>query len=177
MRSTLDLAKLPRLSLATLRQLWREHHGAASPPSQKRLLMRELAWKQQESISGGLDAPTQRLLKAAMARAHRESLRIERNAPVTAGLSRSRVIASASTRRAVEDLPAGSRLIREWRGRTHEVTVVTYKVNGKSRPAFRYRDKQYGSLTEVTQVITGLHWSGPRFFGLVSRTRRGRSSP
>jgi hypothetical protein len=138
--------------------------------------MRELAWKQQESISGGLDAPTQRLLKAAMARADRESLRNERNAPVSAGLSRSRVIATASPRRAFEDLPAGSRLIREWRGRTHEVTVVTHTVNGKPKPAFRYRDKEYASLTEVTQVITGLHWSGPRFFGLVRRARRGRSA-
>ena len=177
MKSALDLAKLPRLSLTQLRQVWREHHGHATPPGQKRLLTRELAWRYQESISGGLDAPTQRLLKAAMARADRESLRNERNTPKNAGWSRSRVIASASTRRAVEDLPAGSRLIRQWRGRTHEVTVVPHTVNGKTRPAFRYRDKEYASLTEVTQVITGLHWSGPRFFGLVSRARRGRSSP
>jgi hypothetical protein len=177
MRSTLDLAKLPRLSLDGLRQLWREHHGAASPPSQKRLLIRELAWKQQETINGGLDAPTQRLLKAAMARADRETSRAERSPPANAGRFPSRIIASASTRRTVEDLPVGSRLIREWRGRTHEVTVVTLTVNGKTRPAFRYRDKEYASLTEVTQVITGLHWSGPRFFGLVSRTRRGKPLP
>jgi Protein of unknown function (DUF2924) len=177
MKSALDLSKLPRLSLAQLREVWHEHHGNAKPPGQKRLLMRELAWHYQESISGGLDAPTHRLLKAAMARADRESLRNERNSSVTAGRSRSRVIATASPRRAVEDLPAGSRLIREWRGRTHEVTVVTHTVNGKPKPAFRYRDKEYASLTEVTQMITGLHWSGPRFFGLVSRARRGRSSP
>lgn len=176
MKSAFDLAKLPRLSLTQLRQVWRERHGNATPPGQKRLLMRELAWRYQESISGGLDTPTQRLLKAAMARADRESLRAARSAPANAGRTRSRVIASASTRRAVEDLPAGSRLIREWRGRTHEVRVVARAVNGKPRPAFRYRDKEYASLTEVTQVITGLHWSGPRFFGLVSRARRGRPS-
>lgn len=176
MKSALDLAKLPRLSLNQLRQVWREHQGNATPPGQKRLLMRELAWRYQESISRGLDAPTQRLLKAAMARADRESSRTERSTPLNTVRSRSRIIASASTRPAVEDLPAGSRLIREWRGRAHEVTVVAHAANGKPRPAFRYRDKEYASLTEVAQVITGLHWSGPRFFGLVSRARRGRSA-
>jgi hypothetical protein len=31
---------------------------------------------------------------------------------------------------------------------------------------FSYRDKRYRSLTQIAKLITGAHWSGPRFFGL-----------
>jgi hypothetical protein len=31
---------------------------------------------------------------------------------------------------------------------------------------FEYGGKTYRSLTKVARVITGAHWSGPRFFGL-----------
>jgi len=53
---------------------------------------------------------------------------------------------------------SGTKLLREWHGTIHEVIVQDAGVlfNGKS----------YRSLTEVAQLITGAHWSGPRFFGL-----------
>jgi len=53
---------------------------------------------------------------------------------------------------------SGTKLLREWHGTVHEVIVQDAGVlfNGKS----------YRSLTEVAQLITGAHWSGPRFFGL-----------
>ena len=54
----------------------------------------------------------------------------------------------------------GATLIRTWRGRKHEVTVLD---DGK---AFRYRDTEYASLSEIAREITGARWSGPRFFGL-----------
>ncbi len=50
------------------------------------------------------------------------------------------------------------RLVREWRGRTHTV-VVTEK-------GFEYSGKTYLSLSKIAEIITGAHWSGPRFFGL-----------
>ena len=52
----------------------------------------------------------------------------------------------------------GTRLIREWQGRTHEVTIMD---NG-----YLWQGKQYRSLTAIAQDITGTKWSGPRFFGL-----------
>ena len=58
-----------------------------------------------------------------------------------------------------------SRLIREWHGRTHTVTVT--------EDGFECAGTTYPSLTEVAKKITGAHWSGPRFFGLV---RAGTSS-
>ncbi|MDT7952526.1 MAG: DUF2924 domain-containing protein, partial [Acetobacteraceae bacterium] len=54
----------------------------------------------------------------------------------------------------------GTRLVREWGGEVHNVLVPE---NG-----FEYRDGRYRSLTELARLISGAHWSGPRFFGLAS---------
>jgi len=52
----------------------------------------------------------------------------------------------------------GTRLIREWQGRTHEVTIMD--------KGYIWQAKQYRSLTAIAHEITGTKWSGPRFFGL-----------
>jgi hypothetical protein len=59
-----------------------------------------------------------------------------------------------------KDLKAGVVLMREWQGVTHEVTVLD--------KGFLYRDKQHRSLTGIARLISGMHRSGPEFFGLRS---------
>ena len=49
--------------------------------------------------------------------------------------------------------------MREWHGRTHTVTVT--------EDGLEYAGTNYPSLTKIAKKITGAHWSGPRFFGLV----------
>jgi hypothetical protein len=53
---------------------------------------------------------------------------------------------------------AGTRLIREWQGRVHEVLVVgdRYAWNGEA----------YRSLSEIARLITGTRWNGWVFFGV-----------
>ena len=58
--------------------------------------------------------------------------------------------------------------MREWRGRTHVVTVT--------EDGFIYAGKSYPSLTSIAQEITGAHWSGPRFFEVVRRTAETRDN-
>ena len=58
-------------------------------------------------------------------------------------------------------LRPGTRLVREWRGRTHTVVAME---NG-----FEYAGKTFPSLTKIAHAITGAHWSGPRFFGLIRK--------
>ena len=53
---------------------------------------------------------------------------------------------------------AGTRLTREWQGEEHQVTVLT--------DGFEYRGQRYRSLSVIARTITGVRWSGPRFFGL-----------
>jgi hypothetical protein len=56
---------------------------------------------------------------------------------------------------------AGTRLIRQWHGEVHEVAVLDGGIS--------YRGQRYRSLSQVARAITGVHWSGPRFFGLTGR--------
>ncbi|QHE84876.1 DUF2924 domain-containing protein [Hydrogenophaga sp. BPS33] len=55
-------------------------------------------------------------------------------------------------------LSPGTRLLREWRGNTHEVRVVAH--------GFEYAGQSYKSLSRIARTITGTPWSGPAFFGL-----------
>jgi len=55
-------------------------------------------------------------------------------------------------------LVPGTRLLREWQGATHHVTVTA--------KGFEYAGAEYGSLTAIARRITGTAWSGPLFFGL-----------
>ncbi len=60
-------------------------------------------------------------------------------------------------------LSDGTRLIREWNGRTIEVLV--------REDTFEWEGRIYKSLSHIAREVTGAHWSGPRFFGMA--TRRG----
>ena len=62
-------------------------------------------------------------------------------------------------------LKAGTRLVREWNGRTIHVAVED--------DGFVYDGAKYPSLSHVARTITGTRWSGPRFFGLRQRSRAG----
>lgn len=68
---------------------------------------------------------------------------------------------SRSLRRAKHPAPlsVGTRLVREWAGKTHTVTVLP--------SGFEYAGKHYRSLSAVAHAITGTVWSGRVFFGLA----------
>ena len=62
-------------------------------------------------------------------------------------------------KRRVDDRPvAGTRLIREYQGVEHCVTVLA--------DGFEYQGRPYKSLSAVARAITGTRWNGPLFFGL-----------
>jgi hypothetical protein len=54
----------------------------------------------------------------------------------------------------------GTWLSRTWHGEVHQVIVL--------ESGFEYRGERFLSLSEIAKRITGAHWSGPRFFGLMS---------
>ena len=94
----------------------------------------------QELAYGGLSKATQRKLAVLS-----KELKLKGGVVVTPDLS----------------LRPGARLVREWRGRTHTVVVTE---NG-----FEYVGEVFPSLTKIAHAITGAHWSGPRFFGLIRK--------
>ena len=140
--------RLNVLGIPELREMWRQSGGRNSPPHLKCLVLRELAWRIQSEGLCGVDAETRRLLRVAVRRA-----RIGASVPRRHRKRRSRL------RQQVE-LPTGTKLVRTWRGRKHEVIVLD---DGNR---FEYRGESYESLTKIAEKITSAHWSGPRFFGI-----------
>ena len=58
------------------------------------------------------------------------------------------------------ELSPGTRLSRDWQGRTYTVDVLD--------KGYAYDGKLFTSLTPIAKAITGIHRSGPRFFGVSS---------
>ena len=133
-----------RTSLDTLRREWRRIYHCEPPRISRDLLLRGIAYRRQELMHGGLGKTTRRKLKT-LAKMFRTTGRVGPDP----GLA----------------LKPGARLVREWHGRTHTITV--------SEDGFEYAGTSYASLTKIAKKITGAHWSGPRFFGLA---RAGTSS-
>jgi hypothetical protein len=136
------IAGLPKLSHAELKALWREYFGVEPPAYRRGFLVRGLAHRIQELTYGGLKPAYQARLDAMIDGTGK---------PNGAGLSGRRA-------RQEVNLLEGTKLLREWRGVTHEVTVIE---GGYERQGKRYR-----SLSAVARAITGTQWSGPLFFGL-----------
>jgi hypothetical protein len=62
----------------------------------------------------------------------------------------------------------GTRLMREWQGRTYEVVVLD--------DGFSWQGTRCNSLSAIARKITGTAWSGPLFFGLKQARSAGRPS-
>jgi hypothetical protein len=134
------IALLNELTAQQLRDEWRRLHRDQPPRLSRDLLIRIIAYRMQELAYGGLSKATQRKLVVL-----RKELKLKGSVVVTPDLS----------------LRPGARLVRERRGRTHTVIVTE---NG-----FEYAGEVFPSLTKVAHAITGAHWSGPRFFGLIRK--------
>ena len=135
------LAALADLDAVGLRAEWRRLYRSHPPLHIRRdLLVLAIAWKLQERVHGGLTTAQKRKL-AGIA----EELR--RNGDLSAGPA--------------IRLKPGLRLVREWRGETHDVLVL--------EDGFEWNGKRRRSLSAIAREITGTHWSGPRFFGLKRR--------
>jgi hypothetical protein len=66
------------------------------------------------------------------------------------------------------ELKPGTRLVREWRGRTYEVLVLDDR--------FSWQNTHHRSLSALARKITGTAWSGPLFFGLKPNRAANRRS-
>ena len=107
------LARLPELDLGELRQQWRAlYKTEASPHLSRELLLRAVAYRMQELALGGLRPERQRQLRQ-FAEQLKES--------------------GAMRIRARPELQPGTRLLREWQGRTYEVLCSMTASCGRAR--------------------------------------------
>ncbi len=133
-----EIDRIRSLGLEELRRGWRRLYHGEPPRISRDLLVLALGYRLQEIAHGGLGKATRRKLQT-MAKALQTTGRVG----PTPSLS----------------LKPGARLVREWRGRTHTVTIT--------EDGFEYAGTNYPSLTKIAKKITAAHWSGPRFFGLL----------
>lgn len=145
-RHLLDFEQLKLLDIAALKGAWRAAFKSEPPrAAHKEFFVRFLAYAVQVRSNGGLRRSSLRALNE-----------FERAEKSTAE------VAAAETK-----LRAGTRLLREWGGSTHEVMIM--------ERGYAYRGRSYTSLSEIARYITGARWSGPRFFGLRSQSKRPAS--
>ena len=132
-----DITSLSDLDTPSLRQRWADLFDIEATSRVSRdLLIRAIAWRLQEEVCGGLSNSARRQLAR-----HAQEFR-----------SSGSISVSSSA-----DLKPGTKLIREWQGRVHEVVIV--------EDGYVWSGKRYRSLSQIARIITGTRWSGPRFFG------------
>ena len=141
------VADLSAVSTKALQQRWLALYGVGPPPGLGRaLLLRVVAYRIQEDTFGGLRATTRRFLNECCDGPH------ARGRPIT---------------RPPGAATPGTVLVRAWHGTSHRVTVLDQGCT--------WRGTRYRSLSAVARAITGVRWSGPRFFGLGQAEQERRN--
>ena len=138
---------LAPLSRKELELLWRHYYPRRLVPKTKALLIHDTSFFSQEKVIGATNHETQQLIKQAIIVAKKN------NSTENSNNSNKTVTLKKTPR-----LTNGSTLIRRWHGIEHK---VTFKDG-----AYMFQGESYKSLTKIAKLITGTHWSGPRFFGL-----------
>ena len=136
------LAALQAAPTATLKDQWRELFGKEPPPFSRSYITSRLAYRIQELTYGGLRPETRARLEALGEQLDGGNVVLRRI-------------------RADSRPLAGTRLIREWQGVQH---VVTVRIND-----FEFEGRPYQSLSAIARHITGTRWNGWTFFGLRAR--------
>jgi hypothetical protein len=142
------LAALKTMSVNELKAEWQALFSTPAPNNSRSFLEIRIAHRIQELTYGGPDRETRRMLDLLAdeieGHARRKGQIADPRKPVT-----------------------GTRLIREWDGVEHTVTVM--------KDGFDWQGRKFKSLSAVAREITGTRWNGYRFFGLRERKREGEA--
>jgi len=138
-----DLVAMKAMTVPELREKWAAIFDAPPPNTSRQNLELRLGYRIQELALGGIGRDTRRTLDALAAE-----------------------VASGEPGQVMTDprrpLP-GTKLVREWNGVEHTVTVLAKGVEWQGR--------RYKSLSGAARAITGANWNGWKFFGFTPRPR------
>jgi Protein of unknown function (DUF2924) len=140
------LTQLPAMDREELLKLWHDlFDRIPSPALHRGTLIPILAYRIQEKAFGGLKESTlKRLHELAKDHANDKKSAVQ-------AMIRPKI---------------GTRYVREYRDKLHEVTVL--------ETGYEYQGRVYRSLTEIAKAITGTKWSGPVFFDYKRPGKRAR---
>ncbi len=136
------LARLAALKNMTVRELkaeWAKLFSSEAPNNSRPFLEQRLAYRIQELTWGGPSKPVRQLLDALADEVEGKKVR--------------RSVISDPRNPVI-----GTRLVREWDGAVHVITVL--------KDGFDWQGRRYKSLSSIARDITGTRWNGYRFFGL-----------
>jgi hypothetical protein len=136
------LERLPAMSRPELQELWAKLFGRPPHPKLRRQLMVPILAYRAQEKTYGGLKASTRKYLLRLAQ------QIERKRPA----------------KLPGRIKPGTKLIRQWHGETHEVLVA--------ERGYLYRGVEYRTLSEIAELITGAHWSGPAFFGLRKRGKQ-----
>ena len=144
------VAALKTMPMPDLKAQWREVFETEPPPFNRRHLENRIAYRIQELAYGGLKPETIRRLEILGEQYDSDNV---------------------TTRRIRHDARpvAGTRLVREYRGVEH---IVTVRADG-----YEWEGRPYRSLSAIARAITGTRWNGLVFFGAQAAGERGMTKP
>ena len=144
------LARLAALKTMTVKELkaeWSKLMGSDAPNNSSQFMIQRLSYRIQELAFGGMSKPLVRTLDALAdeydGKKVRKSVIADPRNPII-----------------------GTRLVREWNGTEHTVTVM--------KDGFDWQGQRFKSLSAIAKTITGTNWNGYRFFGLRAAERGAR---
>ena len=141
-----EIEELKLLSRDDLIKLWYKYFDEEPPNGTKNeILIKHIAWQIQVKKYGGYSSETLKQLEKLV-------LKLNNNSEINESDVKN------SSRQILEIKP-GTKLIREFKGKKHEVTAL--------EKGFSYIGKPYKSLSAIANEITGTRWNGKKFFGVA----------
>ncbi|MHA1539269.1 MAG: DUF2924 domain-containing protein [Alphaproteobacteria bacterium] len=135
-----NMLNLVELSTEEIKEEWFKAFKIDPPKfTRRQFLEKYLIWEMQKKRLGGLKRETQTELNVLI-KAMREGKPLKESKTLI--------------------IKEGTKLIREYQGRQHEVIV--------QEKGYLYQDKAYRSLSAIAREITGTRWNGRIFFGVRS---------
>ena len=134
-----SIAALSTMPIPALKERWRELFQTEPPAFNRGYLENRLTFRIQELAYGGVSPTT--------------------NTRLDAIATDEKYVDREVARKRIPERPVpGTRIVREWQGVEHAVTVL--------ETGYEYLGRPFKSLSAVANAITGSRWSGPLFFGL-----------
>ena len=161
----LDIAQIEVGTRAFIEELWQQRLPQIPLPALNlRTLRKALAFELQMKTAPSLSPQAKQTLAAHAPKVQGQHLSSEISGADAHQAKRTTKRNQASSKA----LAPGAVLIREWNGRRYQVMVGKgdYEMDGRV----------YRSLSQIAKAITGAHWSGPRFFGLVKAPSKKNAS-
>lgn len=163
-----EITALEALTVSALRVRYAEVFGEETRTHHRDNLRRKIAWRIQANAEGGLSERAKR--RAAELANEADLRRTEPKAPAQRthanvegeGDAQARQHISPSSDRRLP-MP-GTILTKEYKGQLFTVTV--------REKGFELNGTEYRSLSAIAKEITGAHWNGYGFFGLLNNKNR-----